>query len=592
MFFSKVIDISDSFFSWLAPMLTTKEFSYTYCVVIILLVIRCILKAKSQYKKLSRSLQNAKNSLLEASPVENNEDSYPSEKERKEHSFYSNFDTINNTMLANPIFQHNWSEFCESLIFPTSSDDPEYIKNSHSAGYFFNENSILLPYYSKHTYAAWPNYFTGLGILGTFLGLAAGIFLANAGLSSSIGTANTEGLKLSLQNLLSGAGLAFATSIAGLFCSILFSMVEKGVYNSLVKELSELINELDACVRRITVEDIGRQQLYIQEKQCGLMQEFVERVGCNIENAINNMFTEGMQPLLREMVSLREERSTDSATMITEALATFTEQLHGSAGKEMAALGSSIGEMSSALLSLLEECKETQRSSMQSTQALINVADRLGELHVSIGQTIERMVNGAMAFEQISQNLREDLQQNAEHSTKTFEQIKEFYQKIQMSSEQQEKSFEQHLLVMQEQQRVFETTWTQSVEAIDLQRVNLSSVWEQFLLSCKEHYSDLNKYNSQIASSWEKYCERFEGVDTALVNTFREIDSGLNSYGKITKEYVVELDKHLAEASSHLNGVVRGLKETIEDWNALVEDWKELAKQAQVQSEEHSQPTA
>ncbi|TOQ08322.1 hypothetical protein CGH04_20465, partial [Vibrio parahaemolyticus] len=61
-----------------------------------------------------------------------------------------------------------------------------------------------------------PNKLTGLGILGTFLGLVAGIYLA----SSGIGSNNIDEAKGALSHLLDGASLAFLTSIAGLITSM------------------------------------------------------------------------------------------------------------------------------------------------------------------------------------------------------------------------------------------------------------------------------------------------------------------------------------------------------------------------------------
>ncbi len=61
-----------------------------------------------------------------------------------------------------------------------------------------------------------PSHLTAVGILGTFLGLAAGIGMAAEGLTASAQQAVTQALK----QLLAGESLAFVTSILGIFFSL------------------------------------------------------------------------------------------------------------------------------------------------------------------------------------------------------------------------------------------------------------------------------------------------------------------------------------------------------------------------------------
>ena len=175
-------------------------------------------------------------------------------KRYKEIIFKYNFSSINDAICQNSIFKHHWSEFTESLVHSNDNNTP--VRNSHSAAFFFNEDTIILPNYSAAIYIASPNYLTGLGILGTFIGLAGGIYLASAGLSGGFDADNTEKLRTALNQLLSGAGLAFWTSIVGLFCSLVFSVREKSTVRDLQKHLGDFVNALDERVHLITSEDM------------------------------------------------------------------------------------------------------------------------------------------------------------------------------------------------------------------------------------------------------------------------------------------------------------------------------------------------
>ena len=115
-----------------------------------------------------------------------------------------------------------WMEFVETLVLPEpESGDP--IRNTGEVSRYLNDATIIFPRISSGFYQAVPNLLTGMGILGTFLGLAGGVGSASSGLSSS----NPGEITAALQQLLGGASLAFWTSIVGIVCSILFVLVER-----------------------------------------------------------------------------------------------------------------------------------------------------------------------------------------------------------------------------------------------------------------------------------------------------------------------------------------------------------------------------
>ena len=95
---------------------------------------------------------------------------------------------------------------------------------------FFNEDTLYYSRINVPLYQSVPGILTGLGILFTFVGLAAGVSLATRGLlpadaasAAGIGSMNVAELLKSIGNLLDGAGQAFITSIVGLFISFFFS---------------------------------------------------------------------------------------------------------------------------------------------------------------------------------------------------------------------------------------------------------------------------------------------------------------------------------------------------------------------------------
>lgn len=79
-----------------------------------------------------------------------------------------------------------------------------------------------------------PGTLTGLGILGTFIGLITGI--------SGIGFSSVEATLESVTLLLNGIELAFYTSIAGVILSIAFNMMNRISWNSMLREHSYFVD--------------------------------------------------------------------------------------------------------------------------------------------------------------------------------------------------------------------------------------------------------------------------------------------------------------------------------------------------------------
>ncbi len=510
------------------------------------------------------------------------ENKFPNaEKRRNEIFFKYNFSRINNAICQNAIFKHHWSEFTESLVHSDDNDNP--VQNSHPAAFFFNEDTIILPNYSAASYTATPNYLTGFGILGTFLGLAGGIYLASAGLSGGFDADNTEKLRTALNQLLSGAGLAFMTSIVGLACSLFFAFREKHTVRALQQHLGDFVNALDERVHLITAEDVSRKQLALQEKQRDLqaeqrdlMQTFVDHVGQNISEAINGMFSKEMQPLMEKMVSelcsLRSDRATESQEVISNLTKELADKIHSAAGKEMDAFSSAFAEMHSTLVPLLEEYKESQGRGLEANKALNETLQQLVNVHSSLHSCIQRIESSTSVFEEATTQTQRAIQATTEHTASAIEEFKSCHSVIAEERSQQELRFEQQMLTIKEHSATFLNAWNESLVALDAQKKHMEDSLDKHTSSTHEHYEMVKNQQYALEQLWKRYAERFENIDTALQNTFITLTEGLGAYSKSTKDYIAGLDDHLERAATHLHSVVRGLKEAVEEWQEMRED--------------------
>lgn len=98
-----------------------------------------------------------------------------------------------------------------------------------------------------------PGILTGLGILGTFYGLIKGL--------GGIRFSSVDVVVESISVLVTGIDTAFFTSIAGVIFSILFELMIKAEWNSLLDSMDSFIEKFHWCVIPSTSMQQNKQQL-------------------------------------------------------------------------------------------------------------------------------------------------------------------------------------------------------------------------------------------------------------------------------------------------------------------------------------------
>lgn len=114
-----------------------------------------------------------------------------------------------------------------------------------------------------------PGTLTGLGILGTFIGLIIGI--------RGIGFSSVEIALTSVQTLLSGIQVAFYTSIAGMILSLLFNIIYRISWNMLRRNLGLFTEEFHKNV----IPPVEDQMRYREQKEMKQITELLERLPKN-----------------------------------------------------------------------------------------------------------------------------------------------------------------------------------------------------------------------------------------------------------------------------------------------------------------------
>lgn len=143
--------------------------------------------------------------------------------------------------------------------------------NIPSANYFNDDNVSKAHKFNLRMLDAASGTLVGLGLLGTFLGLTFGI----AGFDSS----DSSGIQQSIQNLLGGMSTAFSTSLLGMFCSLVYTIIDKALRNKLHRSLYSFTEQLD---EKYYIDDIT----LLEMKQKDLVDTLINTVKSELDNKL------------------------------------------------------------------------------------------------------------------------------------------------------------------------------------------------------------------------------------------------------------------------------------------------------------------
>ena len=551
----------------------TPAFVNYYCIGIGVLLLGSVLLLVSQLGPLWLNLSRATEDL---------------KKLNGEEGFTRGFEGYDHRV--EETFGLPWAEFVETLILPESeSDDP--IRNTSEVSRYLNDATIIFPRISSGFYHAVPNLLTGVGILGTFLGLAAGVGAASAGLSSSIPAEITA----ALQRLLGGASLAFSTSIAGISASILFLVVERFATRKLHKALDKWVVAIESRLKRVTPEGVALQQLEQARRTTTQLERFNTELIFSLERALDEKIAGRLSPQLAQLVEaveqLRADRSIDSGRMINDALDRFTAAMQDRTGSHFDEMATIVADLNRTLQESVAGLAQSQQDARTATDSVLTAVrtsmdEGASAINETLNDSLAKITHAvAAASEQMTERMTTSSAAAATEMSNTIGSITEYLQSAAASLDQSTRRSEQVLSGMtsfveelnglrgtiESTHRHIESAAEPVVraareirEASDRTAETLSTT-SNLVGRTDEVVNALEQHQQSIASAWTRYQERFEDIDKSLAAVFQQIDEGLSGYCQQVREFANELDKTTSGTIRDLAGATAELSESIED---------------------------
>lgn len=326
--------------------------------------------------------------------------------------FYSQFETIKEQITGIKNLTHVWEGFVDSVFYDTISHDKnlktQKIYLSHRPAYYFNRDSVLGARLNLPQFLAYPNYLTGLGLAFTFIGLAAALHVAQAGLTHGAG-------QKALQDLLAVASVKFISSIFGIVSSLLVSALQKNRIKAFQVTLNKFCRLLEQYTEYKPAEKLLFESYQQQQEHTIALNSMANDISEGIGNILNNQLpasvANALEPLANEIRSLAQKFSGSNENALENVLQEFLAQLRKSSGDEMQGLVESMTTLKSSLDVLVGNMKVIGESfgskTMDSSDRLISMLESFVTTFTPVQQGIGKFGESLASLEHIAGSIQQ-----------------------------------------------------------------------------------------------------------------------------------------------------------------------------------------
>lgn len=312
------------------------------------------------------------------------------------------FESLSQKMENSDLIKGIWRKYQRTLISIPGKDGLEKYSTVESESYFsvtaFTEGM------KGGLWSGLAGTFTGIGILGTFIGLTIGL--------AGVDTSSTGTLSSSISGLLGGMSTAFVTSIFGIVSAIIFGVWHSQNMKRFGDAVSRFTDALDQVFIRKSVEEILLEELAESRAQRAAMEQLSTDMAISICDHLPDVLDQLAEKMDSAMkgnldtmlvgLSERQDKQTEQLMQISSNTRSLVsggfdqlgDVLKKGVGQGAEELGNSLKNLSSDIASLAEGIRDIlDRSTKASSEANQKTLDALNEAISKMNETMEGMAN-------------------------------------------------------------------------------------------------------------------------------------------------------------------------------------------------------
>lgn len=273
---------------------------------------------------------------------------------------------------------------------------------------YINEDSVIDKPGHSQLAELIPSLLTSLGILGTFIGLMEGL--------TSVNFSDAQGTMDSIPLLLTGMRFAFATSVAGITCSLLFNMF----YRMSVGRACRALDSFDEAFYELAMpRPLSPEVQLICQKQDEeeRLARIAEAVGNRVSSSLEMAVSRAMDPLTKSLDTFIQGATQEQVEGVRRIVGQFVSQMNAQLSGQMTTLGHTMEMVSQGQL----QTQKNLQNTLNAAQAMVADAQSMQVASAQMAQVLQnwaeelknsqtRRTEEAAMLEEQNQNLRQELE--------------------------------------------------------------------------------------------------------------------------------------------------------------------------------------
>ena len=496
-----------------------------------------------------------------------------------------------------------WNAYKSSFISYSRKE-----KTSEHSDNYFNEHNVFYACLNFRVINNISNILVGLGILGTFVGLTYGI--------SDSDFTTTEKIKESINNLLSGMGTAFITSIWGMGLSLLFTFIYKQGQTIVSRRIQELCFSLDSDfkIKQIDLDNVQeekqreilnnlfekylvaetedgkqlpsnilRKLLENSDNQTISLQTFSDDLGGSIELAmeklvednnaqISALIEERLVPVLEDLKDIKQDSGTQVieeavgklADSMKSMMDDFKDSVTGETKVEMEGLTKRLVDVSESLANIptvMSNITDQIDSTIKSLNSTV-----VENIESSSKETIEQNNQAKDAFKEMIEALQDNVTNNIENSSKN----------LQSQNEEAKSAFIEMVNSLQDNVKLsIHNSNEETTRQGDITRNAFEEATAEYKSSIKSLQNQMESILDVQKENINQVSDVTKGINATLEKNSKiniQFESIINKSTEVAKVIEVISEK-FDNSSTSMNNTSSILKDSIEGYKKSVSDY-------------------
>lgn len=447
----------------------------------------------------------------------------------KSNGNYTDLEVIREKAMVSQTLKSCWDEFSDTLHGQKKVDAQGIMtvnryRATALANSFFTEQIVISTPLKAEFYKHLPGILTGIGIIGTFLGLIFGLFTFDV-------SKDAEQVRSSLRSLLASVGNAFIVSLAAIGMAMWITWLEKRTINKLYTELDELCGLVDSLFEAGAGEEYLQRLVDAAETSATQTMQMKESIVTDLKQVL----TELTNQQIATMTATSQQLSQSIGDSITQGLVDPLTRI----SEAVQTVGNSQGEGVTKLLTDVMSRFVTEMDGMFGSQMR-----GMNEMLVQTASTIQ---DASQRFEQLANQIQQAGNGAADAMSKKVEEALLNMQNAQASSNEQMRMFVEQLKqnMSQGQSESSELTKNLVKELSESTTALVRSLQDQSNNAQLAHDDRQKERDEQMNRLLEHLKENISNTQAESANATTQL---LGKLGESTEKLVKQLENQTEKA--------------------------------------------